>query len=64
MRWGHITPIGASEALLLPKTDLPNLSVLALAGLVYSTRRHELNPIHTQPPVQNKAIARPLKRCG
>ena len=38
------------------------ISQFALAGLVHSIGT--LNPIHMQPPVQNKAIVRPLKRCG
>ena len=41
MRWGHITPIGGSEALLLPKTDLPNLLVRSC--------RVSLFDRHTQP---------------
>ena len=46
-------PFEASEARLLPRLIFP-ISQFAPAGLVDSIGT--LNPIHTQPPVQNKAI--------
>ena len=49
-------PFEASEALLLPRPIFP-ISQFAPAGLVHTIRT--LNPIHMQPPVQNKAIVRP-----
>ena len=56
----HEPHLRTSDAVLLPRPISP-ISQFAPAGLVHTIGT--LNPIHMQPPVQNKAIVRPLKRC-
>ena len=56
-----MTPFEASvRCRSAAKTDLPDLSVRSCQVTAYD--RHTQRPINTQPPGQNKAIVRPLKR--
>ena len=54
---GAISPLLGAPRPFCCQRPISPISQFALAGLVYSIGT--LNPIHTQPPVQNKAIVRP-----
>ena len=57
---GAISPLLGPPRPFCCQRPISPISQFALDGLVHTIGT--LNPIHMQPPVQNKAIVRPLKR--